>query len=166
MFVSTLQGPPFDLAIEENPDGGGYLISISVAVDEQTQRETFLICSLEPVQVHDGHYSEFSFAIVINSLDGTLEDFATQDPSIAGKYYPLEIKPSIMAAVCASIAEFCNKLAPELVYFVCKEASLPDPLMVKYFRLTETLLSVGYEEYVNGTDKFGRHFWIMRRIRD
>ncbi|WP_207461673.1 hypothetical protein [Azospirillum sp. SYSU D00513] len=165
MFASLLGSGHFpSLAMEEDKDGIGWMISVPIAACLLTQREVYVDSRLVPADYAGQSCWEFSFEIAVVSLDESYESFTTQDHSIAKNYIPDEVRPMVMVIVNRACSLLLNEQAPERVYFVTKGRNVPEKGLQKYWILMSTLEACGYEEIEHGTDPAGRTFWVMDRM--
>lgn len=163
MFFSILKGPPFD-GLEINEYEGGHAIVIPLARCDESLRQSSLLCELHDHADDEFLYSEFSFSIVVEHLDGAFPDFATQDADDAKRYYPIELKPKILDAIKSCILLFADKIKPALFYMVAKDIDLDEKRERKYNELIECLLRAGYGLSQSGPDPHGRTFWSLARV--
>jgi len=159
LFRPTLEGPPFDLQIED--DHG--CLAISVEIASSGDRIVVVVCELTDL---DQPYAEFSFSIAVVSLDQTHEEFQTQDRQIAAPFIPDGVRPSVMRVVCSCLDAMVKRAKPLGVYRVVKEPNAHEKALKKHEMLTEVLENTGYFVEDQGTDPFDRRFCTMRRNPD
>ena len=162
MFYSILEGPPYDLEIEDGEDGGKAVI-IPIARGKDENRIVSIVCEFAEMAVEDDVYWEFSFSVDVFALDGGTEPFRTQDRNIAAKFIPTDVRDLVMRVVCAALTALVDEVGPELVYWVTKDRDPPNNSLPKHHLLKQTLENAGYSVRDEGTDRFSRRFWVMGR---
>jgi hypothetical protein len=158
MFVSIVEGPPYDLKIEPRSDEDGQMISVPIAKDDQG-RIVFVETLLSPAVVEGFEHHEIVFQITVISVDDSFESLTTQMREVAKAYIPDNCRNHVMQIVCDSCAKLIESMSPALIYAVTKEGDLPPKAMERYDTLNNTVQECGYTLYEVGTDDAGRSFW-------
>jgi hypothetical protein len=154
--------PAFELSDVADGDKYGYMISVLIAENAATTQRVFMDASL--VHIYEQDFWEFSFTISVIALDGSCEEFATQDGRIASGYIPRKLRSFVLELVQISLRLLIGRVKPELVYRVTKGRDLPEKALRKHHLLTETLVECGYKVQESGTDQHGRTFWLCERV--
>jgi hypothetical protein len=160
VFRSTLKGPPYEIVVEAG-DCGSHVAVVEIARDDT--RVVAVSCELAGMIMEGEPFAEFSFSILVLSLDDSGEPFETQDRHIAAKYIPAIARHKVMPLVCYCLQSLIEKVQPPGVYRVAKEPNPPEKALRKHHMLTEVLTELGYHVHEQGTDPFGRRFCTMRR---
>jgi len=165
MFRSILKPSPFDIEVDD--EGAGYA-TVQVAIAQDDTRIVSVVCEVANTNdICDEPCSEFSFSIdVVGLFDDSIEPFRTQDRNIAAAYIPQEIRSSVMDVVGAGLMALLEYTKPALLYWVTKDRAPPEKALPKYYLLRDLAQTLGYAVETEGTDPFGRRFWLMRRNPD
>ena len=161
MFYSVLEGPPYDIQVEDGEEEGR--IVIVVLAKHFDGRVVSVLSGLVETEIGGMQQWEFSFSIEVFSEGELFEHFSTQDRNIAANYIPLGIRALVMDVVCASLRALIEDANPAMTYWVTKDLNPPEKGLAKHHMLRETLENMGYTCAEEGTDAFGRRFWSMRR---
>jgi hypothetical protein len=162
MFVPVREDDS-SLFVMEDESGSGWLVNVTIARCQETDREVSVVSYLQPMVYHHFDVWEFSFAISVVSIDDSGESFETQDRNIV-KHYLLEaVRGSVMEIVCRSCILLLEHQKPAMVYRVTKGRGLNDKALAKHHLLTERCKACGYTIEQQGTDRANRLFWVMNR---
>ena len=161
MFSSILKAAPYDIEVDEID--GCLTVIVAISTCQDRNRIVSVVCELIETDICEDPCWEFSFSIEVFALDGGIEPFSTQDRQIAAAYIPDEIRKDVMDVVCEGLKALINHAQCALVYRVTKDRDPVENGLKKHHLLTETLENAGYSVLEEGTDPFGRRFWIMRR---
>jgi len=165
MFLPIPDCHLVDIVIETAEDGVNYFTTVAIAKCADTQRIITVDCALEyTTNASDVPASfwfhEFSFSIsVADFLTG--EAFSTQDRDIAKNYIPPDIRKVVMEIVLSSLRAMIAKIRPRAIYRVAKIKNAPGKAFEKHYSITNLLYDLGYKMFEQGTDDFGRRFWVM-----
>jgi len=166
MFHSIVRGPPYELQVEDDGRGCTSVI-VSLARDQHENRIVSVLSELvESHTICAEVCWEFSFSIAVFALDGSIEPFQTQDRTIAARYLPADVRPSVMEVVCAALRALLGYTEPPLIYWVTKDRDPHEKALRKYHLLKEMAETLGYSLAEQGTDRFGRRFCLMQRNTD
>lgn len=162
MLIPILVGPPFRTRIDDDPEKG-QTVTIPLAQVTATDQIVSVDSHLAETVIDDEQFWEFSFEITVTSLDGGWESFSTQDRDTAANFIPVEIRHLVMDAVCASFRSLLQRVRPYKVYRVTKARNPDEKVLQKHHLLTQVLLDSGYSLVQQGTDAYGRAFWLFQR---
>jgi hypothetical protein len=140
-------------------------ITTSLLVCHETSRMLQLVCRLDlsfSSSMDVGYFHEFSFELAMLSLDGSSEDFTTQDRDIVRKYLPQECVKDVLPLVERNCRALIERFAPNTIYIVTKDRNPPEKAMEKHLLITKAIENAGYYVLDAGTDPFGRCFWLLR----
>ena len=161
MFEPLLEGPPFQIEVEEVEDG--FAVMVALSCNQADQRIVSVETALEFTSIETEEVWEISFSIVVVSGDDSFEPFQTQDRDMAAPYIPAQIRPMVMPVVCESASALVKSRLPPAIYLVAKIDNLPEKAMSKYYMLIQALDAAGYALDRDGTDWAGRRFWLLRK---
>lgn len=163
MFESILAPAPYDLRVEDGDDDSKeVLVAISQCLVQN--RVASIVSNIAPFVLDDREAWEFSFMVVVVSLDETYEPLETMDRAIASEFIPDDIRHQIMDVVCASLQALILATKPQVIHMVTKERNLPPNAMAKYDRLISLLDENGLSVAQSGTNRGGQEFWTMQSI--
>ncbi len=135
--------------------------SFIVAATEDENRIVTCRCRL---QQFDGPGSyEFSFSILVTTVDGTELPFETQDYRMTRPFIPDEARPYIIPSVINAAKALVEEVKPDLIYRVTKSRGQPVKALRKHELITSALEDMNYEIDEVETDPSGRRFWSMKR---
>lgn len=160
MLKAVLKGPPYEIKIEGG-DSTHRTVIVELARDDDDTRVVSVVSELIELVIGERVYWDFSFSIDVFALDDSIEPFSTQDRSIAAPYIPEEIRGAVMEVVAESLRGLIQDASPPFVYLVIKDPETPPKGMPKYHMLRDCLHDAGYVPADEGTDPFGRRFWVM-----
>jgi hypothetical protein len=159
MFVPLIRAVPDDLDVQDI-DG---CLSVIVAFAQDANRIVSVVCELAPSDICEAPCWEFSFSIDVVALDDGCEPFRTQDRQIAANYIPEGTRAIVLGTVAKSLQLLANHADCGLIYRVTKDRDPPEKSLKKHYLLTEALENIGYSILDEGTDRYSRRFWLMRK---
>jgi hypothetical protein len=150
---------PDCLDVESDPDG--YIVAI-LAVQDGSQLVT-LDVRLDPMSDQGPDIFELSYCFTIDDADGGGLAYSTQDRFEVDRHFCGLSKAHVLPSVCAAVEALVCHVQPSSIYRVTKGIKLPQKALVKYLLVTEHLSEMGFQVVDEGTDGFGRLFWLMSR---
>lgn len=168
MFHPLITDCPAFIPMDYDEEAEAYRTLVAIAECDVTQRAIFVGCELAfinnvELRAVRKSFHEFSFSIVIQSLDGADLPLVTQDRDIARSFIPPKQVQLIMPIVINSCAALIETVRPELIYRVTKMLFPTPPALFKHDLVTDFLYGAGYSLDETGLDPFGRRFWLMKR---
>lgn len=106
---------------------------------------------------------EFSFEIEVVSLDGSIEDFITQDRNLVRSYVGDKCASTIMPIVRWQLPALVYAVMPPIIYRVTKMRNPPEKALAKHNLLTDDLENLGYRVLECDFDECTRAYWVMER---
>lgn len=166
MFESALEGPPFKIEIDDNPDEDGRMVLVVLAENQETTQVCSVKISLSRTIFEENEVWEFAFSIVVFALDESCEAFETQERELAREFIPDGIKGIVMDVVIEALNALLEDIGPDAIYWVTKDIDPHENALKKHHLIREVLERCGYNVAQEGTDKFRRRFWVMVRNGD
>ena len=168
MFRPLIDARPSFGPMDYDEDSVTWRTLVAIAECDVTQRAVFVACELALIRNLEAKptcesFHEFSFSIVVQSLDGADLPIVTQDRDIARSFIPAELIEQIMPIVLRSCHCFIEEVKPERIYRVTKMSFSTPRALFKHDLITNFLHGAGYSVTETGLDPFGRRFWLMKK---
>lgn len=156
MFISSFPFPP--VCVQDGEDISK-LVAVEIAHEDNGDRVVSVVSELHFDSNED--FWEFEFSIAVVSAFGTCEPFETQDREMAKPFIPDDVRGLVMGVVSDSLRALLGTVQPPLIYRVTKEPGPDENALLKHHILTQVLENAGYYTVEQGTDLFGRCYWVM-----
>lgn len=122
-----------------------------------------LVVKLSPMPGEIEETFEFSFEFVISDLEGFEPTYATQDRFEVERYFDGLSREFILPNVCSAASSLVEGVQAPYIFRVTKGIKMPQKALAKHLLITDHLLGLGYHIVDEGTDGFGRLFWLQGR---
>ena len=114
-----------------------------------------------PAEIEETY--EFSFEFVISDLEEVEPTYATQDRFEVERYFEGLSREFVLPNVCSAATSLVEAVQPPYIFRVTKGIKMPQKALAKHLLITDHLLALGYQTVDEGTDGFGRLFWLQGR---